>query len=57
MRSTIFRRALDRVVSAREKKVRLYVTSHLLSLDDATLKAFGRSREEIQREGLRTASL
>jgi uncharacterized protein YjiS (DUF1127 family) len=51
MRSTIFREAFDRMVAAREKQVRRYVNGHLLRLDDDALKAIGRTREELRREG------
>jgi hypothetical protein len=54
MRSTIFREAFDRMVAAREKQVRRYVNGHLLRLDDDALKAIGRTREELLREGAKT---
>ncbi len=51
MRNNFFRTAFDRMVAARERQVRHYVNGHLLSLDDESLKAMGRSRDELRREG------
>lgn len=51
MSKNFFHRALDRVVSARERQVRRYVNGALLQLDDEALKNLGRTREEIKREG------
>ncbi|MBC7282938.1 hypothetical protein [Hoeflea sp.] len=51
MSGNIFQTAFDRLVSARERQVRRYVNGALLSMDDDQLKALGRSREELQREG------
>lgn len=51
MSSNFFQNAFDRLVSARERQVRRYVNGALLSMDDAQLKALGRTREEIRREG------
>ncbi|MBD8890552.1 hypothetical protein [Roseibium litorale] len=45
------RRALSRMVEAREKQARRYVNGYLLSLDDATLAAHGFNRAELEREG------
>lgn len=55
MARNIFRTAFDRVVEARERQVRRYLNSTLLSLDDDQLKALGRRREDVVREGV-TAS-
>lgn len=54
MRNTIFRTAFDRMVAAREKQARRYVNSYLLTLNDEDLKALGRSRDELRREGVST---
>ena len=51
MRNTIFRTAFDRMVAARERQARRYVNTHLLTLDDESLRALGRSRDELRREG------
>ena len=51
MSGNIFQNAFDRLVSARERQVRRYVNGALLGMDDTQLKALGRTREEIQREG------
>ena len=51
MAKNIFRTAFDRVVEARERQVRRYVNGAMLSFDDETLKALGRRREDIVREG------
>ncbi len=51
MSGKFFKNALDRIVSARERQVRRYVNGALLGMDDSQLKALGRTREEIQREG------
>ena len=47
----ILRRALDRLVTARERQARRYVNGYLLALDDATLAGYGYDRRELQREG------
>lgn len=57
MRSTIFRAAFDRVLAAREKQVRRYVNGHLLRLDDESLKAIGRTRDELRLEGAKSFGL
>lgn len=51
MSGNFFQNAFDRLVSARERQVRRYVNGALLAMDDTQLKALGRTREEIQREG------
>lgn len=51
MANSFFQNAFDRLVSARERQVRRYVNGALLSMDDAQLKALGRSREQLKREG------
>ncbi|MEJ8474707.1 hypothetical protein [Roseibium algae] len=45
------RRALSRMLEAREKQARRYVNGYLLSLDDATLASHGLDRRELEREG------
>lgn len=47
----IFKRALARLIEAREHQARLYVNAHLLCLDDATLAAAGLDRKSIEAEG------
>lgn len=54
MSKNFFQSAFDRLVSARERQARLYVNGMLLQMDDASLKAIGRSRESIRREGSQT---
>lgn len=51
MSGNIFQNAFNRIVSARERQVRRYVNGALLSMDDSQLKALGRTREELHREG------
>lgn len=51
MSGNIFQNAFDRLVTARERQVRRYVNGALLNMDDDQLKALGRTRSEIQREG------
>ena len=53
-RHGMFRRALDRMVSARERQARRYVNGYLLSLDDATLNAYGYDRRQLEDEGAMT---
>ncbi|QYA07107.1 hypothetical protein [Agrobacterium larrymoorei] len=50
MAKSIFRNALDRVVEARRREADRYVSRALLSLDDTTLAAIGKSREELRRK-------
>lgn len=50
----MFRRALDRMVTARERQARRYVNGYLLSLDDATLANYGYDRRELERDGAMT---
>lgn len=47
--SSMFRRAMDRMVSAREKQVNRYVNGYLLTLDDATLAANGYNRKSLEK--------
>ncbi|MCY0095989.1 hypothetical protein [Hoeflea ulvae] len=54
MSGKFFKNALDRIVSARERQVRRYVNGVLLGMDDSQLKALGRDREDIKREGSQT---
>lgn len=51
MRNTVFRTAFDRMVAARERQARRYVNGYLMTLDDESLKALNRSRDELRREG------
>jgi uncharacterized protein YjiS (DUF1127 family) len=51
MSSNFFQNAFGRLVSARERQVRRYVNGALLSMDDNQLKALGRTREQLKREG------
>lgn len=44
-----FRNALDTIVEARQRQANQYVAGALDMLDDATLKAYGHSRESIKR--------
>ncbi len=46
----VFRRALDRLIAAREHQARRYVNGFLFSLDDATLAAYGYDRAELERQ-------
>jgi hypothetical protein len=43
----LFRRALTRMMTARELQARRYVNDYLLTLDDATLAAYGIDRKTI----------
>jgi hypothetical protein len=43
----LFRRALRRMMTARELQARRYVNDYLLTLDDATLAAYGVDRRTI----------
>lgn len=47
--NSMFRRAMDRMVSARQKQVNRYVNGYLLTLDDATLAASGFNRETLEK--------
>ncbi len=49
------RKAFDSMVSARERQARRYVNGYLLSLDDATLAAYGYDRNELERQGALTS--
>jgi hypothetical protein len=51
MANSFFRKALNRVVVARERQVSRYVNGALMSLDDKTLSELGTSREELRRKG------
>jgi hypothetical protein len=52
MSKRFFHNALDRLIAARERQVRRYVNGALLQLDDETLESLGRSREQLNREGV-----
>ncbi|MEH0069695.1 MAG: hypothetical protein ACK4HD_17085 [Pannonibacter phragmitetus] len=54
---SIIRRAFDHMVAAREKQALRYVNGYLLSLDDATLAAYGYDREELRRQGSLTSAI
>ncbi|MBL6431501.1 MAG: hypothetical protein HPM95_11440 [Alphaproteobacteria bacterium] len=45
---------LSSLVTARERQARRYVNGYLLSLDDATLAAYGYDRAELERQGSAT---
>jgi len=47
----VTRTGFDRMVSARERQVRRYANSVLLSLDDETLAHAGLNRGEIEKQG------
>lgn len=47
----IMRRALGRVLAAREARARQSVNAYLLGLDDATLATFGYDRKAIEEAG------
>lgn len=49
--NSFVRRAFDRLVEARVQQARRHVNGYLLSLDDATLTAYGYDRRELEREG------
>lgn len=49
MAKSFLRTALDNFVEARQRRADLYATGALLSLDDASLKAMGLTRDELRR--------
>tara|TARA_R110002124_G_scaffold48028_1_gene142199 strand:- start:15 stop:233 length:219 start_codon:yes stop_codon:yes gene_type:complete len=49
--NSVFRRAMDRMVSAREKQVTRYVNGYLLTLDDQTLAEHGYNRKALEKSG------
>jgi hypothetical protein len=49
MAKSFLRTALDNLVEARQRRADLYATGALLSLDDASLKAMGLTRDELRR--------
>ncbi|KQZ54714.1 aminoglycoside phosphotransferase [Rhizobium sp. Root149] len=51
MANSFLHNAFNRIVEARERQARRYVNSALLRLDDTSLAALGKSREELRREG------
>ncbi|WP_319775585.1 hypothetical protein [Breoghania sp.] len=53
-RHSLFRRAFDRMVCARERQAKRYVNGYLLTLDDTTLNAQGLDRSQLEREGAMT---
>jgi len=44
-----FRRALQRMMTAREIQARRYVNDYILSLDDATLATYGIDRKTVSK--------
>lgn len=52
MSNRFLRRAFDRIIVARELQARRYVNGRLMHLDDATLKAIGKTREQLRAEGV-----
>ncbi|WP_186396897.1 hypothetical protein [Stappia sp. TSB10GB4] len=53
---SVFRKALDSMIAARERQARRYVNGYLLSLDDATLAAYGYDRAELERNSSLTSA-
>ena len=53
---SVFRKALDSMITARERQARRYVNGYLLSLDDATLAAYGYDRAELERNSSLTSA-
>ena len=51
MANSFLKNAFNRIVEARERQARRYVNGALLRLDDQSLTALGKSREELRREG------
>jgi hypothetical protein len=49
MAKSFLRTALDNLVEARQRRADLYATGALLTLDDASLKAMGLTRDELRR--------
>lgn len=49
--NSVFRRAMDRMVSARERQVSRYVNGYLLTLDDQTLAENGFNRKALEKAG------
>jgi len=49
--SGFFKAAINALMEARQREAARYVNSALLSLDDATLKANGYSRSELEKRG------
>ncbi|KPF42462.1 hypothetical protein ACSV9I_01380 [Rhizobium sp. G187] len=49
MAQSFLRTAFNNLVEARQRRADLYATGALLSLDDASLKAIGVTREELRR--------
>nr|WP_306265304.1 hypothetical protein [Pararhizobium sp. IMCC3301] len=49
--NSVFRRVMDRMVSAREKQVSRYVNGYLLTLDDQTLTEHGYNRKALEKAG------
>lgn len=45
-----FRRSLDAFIAARERQAKVYVSRTLLSLDDATLSAYGYKRSDLVKD-------
>jgi hypothetical protein len=49
--NSVFRRAMNRMVSARERQVTRYVNGYLLTLDDQTLAENGYDRKTLEKAG------
>jgi predicted transcriptional regulator len=49
MAKSFLRTALDNLVESRQRRADLYATGALLTLDDASLKAMGLTRDELRR--------
>lgn len=46
-----FRNAMDALIEARTRQANAYVNNALRALDDKTLKAYGYSRKDLQKNG------
>lgn len=51
MANTFLHNVFNRIIEARERQARRYVNGALLRLDDQSLEALGKSREQLRREG------
>ena len=48
MTRSVFRKAYDRVIAAREEKARGLIRGYLSTQDDATLQSLGISRKDLE---------
>lgn len=48
MTRSVFRRAYDRMIAAREEKARGLIRGYLSTQDDATLQSLGISRKDLE---------